>query len=272
MLLDFIHWNVDPEALSLGFIHIRWYGVLFATGFILCYYAFRELLKFDRFQTEDVDNILMYIIIGTIVGARLGECLFYNFDYYRQNPIEILYIWRGGLASHGAAVGIFTAIYLFSLKVKRPFLWLLDRVVIVIGLGGAFIRIGNLMNSEIYGHETALPWGFIFERNGEVVPKHPTQIYEALFYLLLYVFLRWLYRTNKNLPNPGLIFGSFLVLLFGFRFVVEFIKNVQEAFESGMPLHMGQILSIPFILAGVLFLLYSLFSRPDPTSLQQAKK
>lgn len=272
MMLDFIHWNVDPTAISIISFPIRWYGILFAFGFMLCYYAFRELLKHDKFSDEDVELIFIYMIIGTIVGARLGECLFYNFDYYIHHPIEILFIRRGGLASHGAALGILVALFLFSRKTKRPYIWLLDRVVIVIGLGGAFIRLGNLMNSEIYGHETTLPWGFIYELRGEVVPKHPTQIYEALFYLLLYLFLRWMYRIKRSQPNPYYIFGLFLILLFGFRFMIEFLKNIQEPFEAGLPLDMGQILSIPFILAGIWCLIRSRKTTPEPLPVKNHKK
>jgi prolipoprotein diacylglyceryl transferase len=166
-----------------------------------------------------------------------------------------LKVWEGGLASHGAAVGILLALYLFARKVKKLYIWILDRVVIVVALAGLCIRMGNLMNSEIYGIETSLPWGFIFVRENETVAKHPTQIYEGLSYLLIFFVLYFIYRKNTKKLKPGLIFGLFLILLFSVRFIIEFIKEPQVGFEANMALNMGQLLSIPFILAGV-FIMY----------------
>jgi phosphatidylglycerol:prolipoprotein diacylglycerol transferase len=192
-----------------------------------------------------------------VIGARLGHCLFYEPGYYLKHPIEILKIWRGGLASHGAAIGILLALWLFVRKYKFSFIWILDRIVVVVALGGAFIRLGNLMNSEIYGVQTSLPWGFVFIRNLEVVPKHPTQIYESLTYFLIFLLLLWLYYRNDGKPRPGLLFGLFLILVFGMRFLIEFIKEDQVAFESGMKLNLGQLLSIPFFLLGIGMLVWS---------------
>ena len=166
-------------------------------------------------------------------------------------------VWEGGLASHGAAVGILFAIYLFTRKVKKPYLWVMDRIVIVVALAGFFIRMGNLMNSEIYGVETSLPWGFIFVRWGETVAKHPTQIYEGLAYLLLFVLIYKIYLKHKAKLSHGLVFGIFLVILFISRFLIEFIKEPQVGFEADMALNMGQLLSIPFILLGFYLLYYS---------------
>ena len=252
-----IHWNVDPEAFSLGPLTVRWYGVLYGCAFIASYYAFKDLLKFDRVSEDFADRALIYMILGTVIGARLGDCFFYHPKYYLQNPLEIVAVWKGGLSSHGGAVGILTSLYLLGRKVKKPYIWVLDRVVIVIGVAGFFIRTGNLMNSEIYGHATDLPWGFIFERNRETLPKHPTQIYEALYYALTYIVLRFVYRKCDNRPRPFLIFGLFLILVFGFRFCIEFIKNPQEDFEQNMMFNMGQWLSTPFIFLGVISLFVS---------------
>jgi prolipoprotein diacylglyceryl transferase len=196
--------------------------------------------------------------LGTVIGARLGHCLFYEPEYYLSNPIEILKIWRGGLASHGAALGILLALYLWTRKFKKKFVWILDRIVIVVALGGAFIRLGNLMNSEIYGVETSLPWGFIFIRNLEMVPKHPTQIYEALTYFLIFALLIWIYFRSDGKPRKGMLFSLFLILVFGMRFLIEFIKEDQVDFEQGMALNMGQWLSIPFVLLGSGLLFWSL--------------
>ena len=257
MLDLLIHWNISPEAFSLGPLTVRWYGLLYGCAFIASYYAFKELLKFDKLPDDFADSALIYMIVGTIVGARLGDCFFYHPKYYLQNPIEIFAVWKGGLSSHGGAVGILTALYLFGRTMHKPYIWVLDRVVIVIGVAGFFIRMGNLMNSEIYGHATTLPWGFIFERNGETVPKHPTQIYEALYYALTYTILRFVYRKCDNRPRPFFIFGLFLIMVFGFRFCIEFIKNPQEEFEQNMMFNMGQLLSSPFIILGIISLIVS---------------
>jgi len=193
-----------------------------------------------------------------IVGARLGHCLFYEPSYYLSNPVEILKIWRGGLASHGAAIGILLVLWLWVRKEKKPYMWILDRIVIVAALGGAMIRLGNLMNSEIYGVETTLPWGFVFLRNGETVPKHPTQIYESLAYFITFIILSRIYWRKKGEFISGVPFSLFLILVFIFRFFVEYVKEDQVAFEAGMTLNMGQWLSLPFILIGVVVLIFSL--------------
>ncbi|MDX1285074.1 MAG: prolipoprotein diacylglyceryl transferase, partial [Draconibacterium sp.] len=183
--LSFITWNVNPEIFNLGPLSIRWYGLLFASGFLIGYYIGEKMLKSEGVNPKWLDSLFFYLIIATVLGARLGHVFFYGWEYYSQNPKEIFMIWHGGLASHGGAIGIMIAMYIHSVKVtKRTVLWTLDRVAVPTALVGAFIRTGNLMNSEIYGIETSLPWGFIFERNGEIVAKHPTQVYEALAYLI----------------------------------------------------------------------------------------
>ncbi len=258
MTLGSIVWNVNPEIFRIGSFAIRWYGVLFATGFVFGYFIMGKIFKKEGIPINVLDTLTTYMVIGTVVGARLGHCLFYEPGYYLSHPLKILEIWEGGLASHGAAVGILIALYLFSRKTKKPYLWILDRVVIVVALAGFFIRTGNLMNSEIYGIQTNLPWGFIFERWNETVPKHPTQIYEGLSYLIIFFILYRIYlKKNVNLKH-GYIFGLFLILLFSVRFLIEFIKEPQVNFEKSMILNMGQLLSIPFIIAGILFLYYSI--------------
>jgi len=263
-----IHWNVSPEAFSLGPLTVRWYGILYGCAFIASYYTFKELLKFDKVPEDFADRALIYMILGTVIGARLGDCFFYHPKYYLQNPLEIFAIWNGGLSSHGGACGILTALYLFGRKTNKPYIWVLDRVVIVIGVAGFFIRMGNLMNSEIYGHATMLPWGFVFERNRETLPKHPTQIYEALYYALTYLVLRFVYRKCDNRPRPFLIFGLFLIMVFVFRFCIEFIKNPQEDFEQNMMFNMGQWLSSPFIILGVISLIISSQQKKPVKSLE----
>ena len=251
MELAIITWDVNPEIFRIGNFAPRWYGVLFASGFLFGYFILRKIFRNEGLKDEMLDRLTIYVAIGTIIGARLGHCLFYEPDYYLSNPIEILKIWRGGLASHGAAIGIPLVLWLWVRKEKKSFMWILDRIVIVVALGGAMIRLGNLMNSEIYGVETTLPWGFVFLRNGETVPKHPTQIYEALAYLITFLILLRIYWRKKGNFIQGLPFSLFLVLVFVFRFFVEYVKEDQVDFESTMALNMGQWLSIPFVIIGI---------------------
>lgn len=252
MVLNFINWNANPEIFGLGGLSVRWYGLLFAAGFYVGYLVMERFFKKEKVPTAVLDKLAMYMIVSTVIGARLGHCLFYEPAYYLSNPIEILYIWHGGLASHGAAIGIIFALFLFSKTQKPDFFWVIDRIVIVVALAGFFIRTGNLMNSEIYGHTTSLPWGFVFIRDQETVPRHPTQIYEALCYLILFLVLRWYYYKKEGSPNNGFLFGTFLIVLFSIRFVIEFLKETQVEFEKEMFLNMGQLLSIPFIIAGII--------------------
>jgi len=251
MIINSIVWNVDPEIFRIGSLAVRWYGLLFALGFVFGYIIMGKIFKAEHIPPKVLDTLTTYMVVGTVIGARLGHCLFYEPEYYMKNPIMILKVWEGGLASHGAAIGILLALYLLSRKIKKPYMWILDRVVIVVALAGLCIRMGNLMNSEIYGTETTLPWGFIFARENETVAKHPTQIYEGLSYLLIFFVLYYIYRKNTKNLKPGLIFGLFLILLFGVRFFIEFIKEPQVGFEANMSLNMGQLLSIPFILVGI---------------------
>lgn len=251
-LLNFIHWNVSPEIFQLGPFSVRWYGLLFASGFLIGYYIGEWMLRSENVNQKWIDSVFFYIIIATIVGARLGHVFFYGWDYYSQNPSEIFKVWHGGLSSHGGTLGILIAIIIYSKVVtKRSMLWILDRIVVPTALVAAFIRMGNLMNSEIYGTQTSLPWGFIFERNGETVAKHPTQLYEALSYLAAFVVLTYMYWKTRAKNKEGLIFGLFFMFIFGSRFFIEFIKEDQEAFEAAMTLNMGQWLSIPFFLGGL---------------------
>jgi phosphatidylglycerol---prolipoprotein diacylglyceryl transferase len=264
-LLNYITWNVDPEIFSIGPLSIRWYGLLFALAFIFGQRILTKVYVAEGRTEGDVDVITLYMIIGTVIGARLGHTLFYAPDYYLSNPLEILKIWEGGLASHGATIGILISLWLFSRKQQFDYMWVLDRIVIVVALGGALIRLGNLMNSEIIGRTTDVPWAFIFERLNEnpALPRHPTQLYESGSVFLLFVLLYWLWDKYKAALPKGLLFGIFVTALFTFRFLVEFLKENQEAFEESMTLNMGQILSIPLILVG-LFILFRVWQNPKP--------
>lgn len=256
-MLAYIHWNVNPEIFSLGPFAVRYYGLMWAMAFYLGYVVFNKFVNREGLPEGFLDSLTMYMVIGTVIGARLGHCLFYEPDYYLSHPLEIIKIWKGGLASHGAAIGILISLYFFARKQKVPMIYVVDRVVITVALGGAFIRLGNLMNSEIYGVETNLPWGFLFERNNEIFPKHPTQLYEALSYFLIFFILYFYYRKQEGKTKTGFIFGVFLILLFAARFLIEYVKEPQVDFEKAMVLNMGQWLSVPFILAGAFFVVYS---------------
>jgi phosphatidylglycerol---prolipoprotein diacylglyceryl transferase len=255
MILNYITWNVDPEILNFGSLAIRWYGLLFASSFIIGYYIMKNMFAIEKVSVELLDKLTIYVGLGTVLGARFGHCLFYEPEFYLRNPLEILYIWHGGLASHGAAIGILISLYLFSRKSKKSYLWILDRIVVVVALSGFLIRMGNLINSEIYGQESSLPWAFIFERSDPMnVPRHPTQIYEALCYISVFAFLMFGYFKWEFGKKQGLLFGIFLIGIFAARFFIEFVKDIQVNFESDMFLNMGQLLSIPFVLVGIVLL------------------
>ncbi len=264
MISCFITWDVSPLIFSVGPINVRWYGVLFAMSFAVGYVIMLRFFRKENLPEALLDKLSMYMLIATVVGARLGHVLFYEPASYLAHPLDILKIWQGGLASHGAAIGILAALYFFARSSKRTYFWTLDRIVIVVALSGFFIRIGNLMNSEIYGKLTDLPWGFVFIRAGETLPRHPTQIYEALSYLALFAYLLWYYYHKDGKPREGFIFGIFLVVLFSARFLLEFLKEPQVNFENSMTLNMGQLLSIPFVIAG-LFIIFRKVKPEQPT-------
>ncbi len=266
LLLTLI-WDVSHTALQIGSWSVRWYGILFALGFFLGQIILTRMYVAEGKPATLVDVITFYMIIGTVVGARLGHCLFYEPEQYLANPLEILKIWHGGLASHGATVGILLALWFFSRREKLDYLWVLDRIVIVVALGAACIRLGNMMNSEIIGRPTDLPWGVIFPRNPDQlsqVARHPTPLYEAGFCLLLTVGLYWLWRRYKAATPRGLLVGLFVVLLFSERFLIEFVKENQVAFEDDLPLNMGQLLSLPLIVAGAVVLIRAVRRGPEP--------
>ena len=273
----FITWGPSPDIFSIGSVHIRYYSILFVSGFIIGFYLFVKFFKREGISVDILDKLLYALLFAAVVGARLGHCLFYEPDYYLANPIEILKIWNGGLASHGGAIGILLTMWWFVAKYGKKyhfdFLWLMDRLGIATSLAGSLIRLGNLMNSEIYGNPTNLPWGFIFTLRGETVPKHPTQLYESIAYLIIFLILMHMYRKWLPKLKRGTLFGVFLILLFTARFLIEYVNEPQVAFEQGMPLNMGQLLSLPFIITGVILVIYSVKKgKPAMIELQQKKK
>ena len=274
-MLNYITWTANPNLID-GPLTVRWYGLMFAIGFYVGYEIVSRIFKHEGAPERWLGSLFIYVVVATIVGARLGHVLFYDWSYYSQHPGDILKIWEGGLASHGGTAGIMLAVWLFSRYVtRRGMLWTFDRLVVPVGLVAALIRVGNLMNHEIYGCETSLPWGFRFVENlhqwmagAEPVftaACHPTQLYEALCYLVVFVLCMWLYWRRNAQERPGLIFGVFMLGIFVPRFFIEFIKNVQEPWEIAMRqtwgIDQGQLLSLPFIVLG-LWLVVRAMRRP----------
>lgn len=254
-----IVWDVDPVFFSVGSLSVRYYGLCWATGILLGYWLLGYLSKREGVPESVVDKMALWSVLGVFIGARLGHCYVYDAPYYFSHPLEVFKVWEGGLASHGGIVGVLVAMYFVARKEKLSMLWVMDHVTIPIALIATFIRIGNLMNSEIYGVETMLPWGMIFARNGEVLPKHPTQVYEALSYftvfiVLLVVYLKW----GRFKQKRGLPFSLAMVTMFTARVLIEEIKNVQSPFEEGWALNLGQIQSLPFLAVGIVLLVWSL--------------
>lgn len=349
-LLSYILWDVNPAIFHIGDREIRWYGLLFAMGFLIGQQILIRIYKWEGRSEKDVETLTVYMVIATVVGARLGHVLFYQPDYYFEHPLEILQIWKGGLASHGATIGILIAIYLYSKKAtNQSYFYVLDRLVITVALAGCFIRLGNLMNSEIIGLPTNASTAFVFARetqdgiknwfNNELeeveitknktqpevegfkyqgldinltfkqgvetkdrivkeilsnlngnsyfsenvqvpfnaeyniegnkavikakgVPRHPSQLYESISSFLIFILLFALYFRQKEKLPEGRLFSLFVILIFGLRFVYEFYKEDQVAFEEGLFLNMGQILSIPLVIAG-LFIFIRSFKKKD---------
>jgi phosphatidylglycerol:prolipoprotein diacylglycerol transferase len=262
-----IIWDVNPVLLELGKWEIRWYGLLFALGFVFGIIIVTRMFAKEGVNKDWIDSLFLFVVIGTVIGARLGHVFFYDWAFYKENPGEIIKIWHGGLASHGGAIGIALALYFWSRKYsKRNILWVLDRVVVPTALAGSFIRLGNLMNSEIIGKPADVPWAFTFVSE-DMIPRHPSQLYEALTYLAIFGLLMYLYWKTNEGHKPGKLFGWFMTLTFGFRILIELTKENQVAFEDGMTLNMGQWLSIPLVIIGLYFALkktpVKIYPRPD---------
>lgn len=263
MSLSYITWNADPILFTLGPLSVHWYGLAFAVGFIIGYNIVARMFRHEGAPEKWLGILLIYVVVATLVGSRLGHVFFYEPEFYLAHPGEIIKIWNGGLASHGGTIANIIAVFLFSWFVsKKPASWTFDKLVIPIALVGGLIRLGNLMNSEIYGEYTTLPWGFIFVRQGETLPAHPTQIYEALCYFALFGLLMWMYWKRNAEERPWLITGVFFIGIFLPRFLIEYVKNVQVASEVDMiaryGMNLGQMLSIPFILLGIGLVIWAL--------------
>ena len=270
-----IVWD-PPLGIDLGFITLRYYSLMWLAAFAVGLWLFNKMARRDSMSEEEVGTMLLYVFFGTLIGSRLGHCIFYEWDYYSNHILEMILPFQispfkftgyQGLASHGAAIGIPLAVWILSRRIKRHFLWLMDRLVIVVALGGAFIRLGNFFNSEIVGLPSGSSYGVIFRALGENIPRHPTQLYESVAYMALFVLLSYIYKRGW-VKAEGLIFGIFMVWLFGMRIIIEFFKENQSAFEEGMMLNMGQILSIPFIIAGII-LIFTASKRVYPSKINK---
>ena len=262
-----LNWNVDPVIVWItDSFPLKYYGAFFACGLLLGFTIVKNIYRKENQSLQHLDSLLIYVIVGTVLGARLGHCLFYEWSYFLEHPIEILlpiqkiegtyqFVGFQGLASHGGTIGVLIAVLLYCRKYKVKLFWILDRMAIAVPITAAFIRFGNFMNSEIYGKPTNGNWGVVFERD-DLIPRHPTQLYEAFSYLLIFGILFFMFQSEKIKQTNGIIFGSFLTLVFLARFVIEFFKENQEAFENNMFINMGQILSIPFILIGLTLIIW----------------
>lgn len=272
MLLS-ITWNVDPELFTIFGREIRWYGLFWVIGLIAAVVIVHRIFKHEDLPEKWYDSLFVYMMVGIIVGARLGHCLFYDPEYYLARPVEILKIYNGGLASHGGVIGIIIAVWLYSRKVtKKSMLWTFDRVIVPTGFTAGMIRLGNLMNHEIFGGPTDLSWGFRFIDNipqwkmgAEPIytaPSHPTQIYEALIYFIIFGVTMWMYWKTNAKEKQGLMLGVAMIGIFVARFLIEFIKNVQVESEKALiaatGLNLGQWLSIPFIIWGIWLIWHAL--------------
>ena len=259
-----VTWDVNPVFFRIGSFEVMWYGLSWMLAILSGALFFIDFGKREGLNPKLADTIFWWGTLATILGARLGHCFFYEPEYYFSHPLEILYIRQGGMASHGAAIGLLLGLYGFSRQCKLPYIWSLDRIMIPVTIGGGIVRIGNLINSEIYGRVTDLPWGFEFIRDSswlvnspEGLPVHPTQIYEALCYFVTFAVLIFLYyKKDIGRKRPGVLFGVGLIGVFLTRFFIEFIKNPQIDAETTMAINIGQILSIPFILAGILMIVW----------------
>jgi phosphatidylglycerol:prolipoprotein diacylglycerol transferase len=280
MILDYIHWNPSPEIFTIPGINwpVRWYGLLWASALLASHFFMNRIFNAEKRTSKQLDSLTLYIILGTIIGARLGHCLFYGplFDVfdsqgvlieegYLSHPLNMLKIYEGGLASHGGALGIITGALLYCRKEKENLLWLFDRLVVVVPLAAALIRLGNLMNSEIIGKESTLPFAFIFTQIDNI-PRHPAQLYEAIFCTILFIVMYWLWKNKRHVLGKGFMLGLLCTALFTERFLDEFLKENQSAFENSLTLNMGQILSIPFVLFGIYMMWRSRNHKPELNS------
>ena len=254
--MEHLIWNVNPNILELGSIQLRWYGLLFVGSFFLGLMILNWIYKREKKDPAVLDTLLIYIMVGAVLGSRLVHCFFYEPDYYLSHPLEILAVWKGGLASHGGLAGVLIALYVFAKRYNESYTWLLSRITIPGALTAAFVRFGNLFNSEILGRPSDLPWAIIFQRV-DMIPRHPVQLYEAFAYLALFAMLITIYRKVTPSFATKILPGTFLVILFTARFFIEYAKTRQAAYATDLPFSTGQMLSVPFIIVGIIWIIWA---------------
>ena len=266
-----IVWNPSEVAFSIGNFGVRWYGLCWCIGLALAYVVVLKLYQRQRIPAEKFDSLFLYCFVGILVGARLGHCLVYEPGYFLSHPLEMVLPLRqmpdgdwkftgyAGLASHGGTLGLMTALWLYVRKYKVNLMRVLDDIAVATPIAACFIRLGNLMNSEIVGKFTGSDYGFVFVHNGDTLPRHPGQLYEAVAYFLFFVVGLWLYKKYEQRVGQGFFFGYCLASILTFRVIVEFFKEVQEPWEVAMQqaigLNQGQLLSLPFVVLGLYCLL-----------------
>ncbi len=261
MDVSHIIWHPNPVLLELGPLQLRWYGLLFVSGFMLGYYIMQWMYRREGKDVNQLDRLLYYMFAGAVIGARLGHVIFYEPEYYSQHLIEVLYVWKGGLASHGGTVGMLIACMLFQKHTKEPYLYFVDRLTIPIALGSTTIRLGNFFNSEILGVKTDSVFGIIFSRVDNI-PRHPAQLYESAAYLFTLLLLLYLYKTKAGKWANGFLTGTMFFSIFSWRFLIEFIKQEQADYNLGIALNVGHLLSIPFIILGLVLIIRSIKNKP----------
>jgi len=255
--MTYIIWNINPNILEFGPLQLRWYGLLFVGSFFLGLMILQWIYKREGKDPAVLDNLLIYIMVGAVVGARLMHCFAYEPEFYLSHPLEIFKVWKGGLASHGGLLGVLIALYIFTKRYNESYLWLLSRIAIPGALSAAFVRFGNFFNSEILGKPSELPWAIIFSRI-DMIPRHPVQLYEALSYLIILALLITIYRRVSPLFATKILPGVFLITIFTARFFIEYAKTRQAAYTTDLPFTTGQLLSVPYIIAGIIWIVWAL--------------
>ncbi len=249
-------WNVNPNILELGPLQLRWYGLLFVGSFFLGLMILTKIYKREGKDPAVLDSMLIYVMVGAVLGSRLVHCFFYEPEFYLSHPLEILKVWKGGLASHGGLAGVLIALYLFAKRYHTSYMWLLSRVSIPGALTAAFVRFGNLFNSEILGLPSDKPWAIIFARV-DMIPRHPVQLYEAFSYLIIFLLLIAIYRKVMPAFATKILPAVFLITVFTARFFLEYTKTRQAAYTTELPFTTGQMLSIPYIILGILWMIWA---------------
>jgi prolipoprotein diacylglyceryl transferase len=259
--MSYFEWAPDPVIFKLGFLQLRWYGLFFVGSFVVGYLLIKKIFISEQKDAKSLDDLLLYTLFGAITGSRIVHCLFYEPSYYLSHPIEILYVWKGGLASHGGMLGVLLVFYIYAKKQKISYMWLLSRMALPGTIVAASVRLGNFFNSEILGKESHLPWAIVFKKIDNI-PRHPVQLYEAFSYLAIFAILWIVYKKTSYKFSTKLLPGLFAMLLFSARFLLEYTKTEQATYSLNIPFTVGQLLSLPLILLGVGWVVWAFKTTP----------